>query len=197
LRADLSSSVSGYLSFAEGNRIAWLELARCWTDRTDEEAPMSQDVADKGVKEKARKKGAAKDAPEKAKRKGADENEGLTEKDLKQKAKQEAEAEQFLQDEQEAQKTEGEPDEDLEDRRRRYLLKRFWQTGSQFWRGDARRKAWFLTISLLITIAVQLIIQYELTVWNRTIFDALEKKDGAAGPCQDLVFPLLAAGTAT
>jgi len=155
---------------------------------------MSQNAGKNGAKEKARQKGADdQDAPRKvAKEKGADENDGLTEKDLKEKAKQEAEAEQFAQDEQEAQQTKGEPDEDLEDRRRRYLLKRFWQTGSQFWRGDARRKAWFLTISLLFTIAVQLVIQYELTVWNRTIFDALEKKDSQAVLFQAMIFPVLA-----
>jgi putative ATP-binding cassette transporter len=82
--------------------------------------------------------------------------------------------------------------EEEEDRKRRYLLKRFWRTGSQFWRGQSKRVAWFLTISLLITIAVQLVIQYELTVWNRTTFDALEKKDGAAVLFQAMIFPAIA-----
>src|SRR5262245_65700355 len=161
---------------------------------------MSQDAAKKAPKEKAapEKRAADKDAKTKtAKQKVTDENEGLSEKELKQKTKQEAEDAQHAQDELEAQDSEGEPDEDLEDRRRRYLLKRFWRTGSQFWRGDARRKAWFLTTSLLVTIAVQLVIQYELTVWNRTIFDALEKKDGAAVLFQAMIFPALAVASVT
>src|SRR5262249_11568381 len=83
-------------------------------------------------------------------------------------------------------------DEKNEDRMRRYLLKRFWRSGSQFWRGDARRMAWFLAGSLLVTIAVQLVIQYELTVWNRTVFDALEKKDSAAVLFQAIIFPVVA-----
>src|SRR5215204_4303685 len=83
-------------------------------------------------------------------------------------------------------------DKALEDRKRRYLLKQFWQAGSQFWRGNAKRTAWFLTGSLLVTIAVQLIIQYELTVWNRTIFDALENKNGEAVLFQAMIFPVVA-----
>jgi putative ATP-binding cassette transporter len=83
-------------------------------------------------------------------------------------------------------------DEDGEDRKRRYLLRRFWQAGSQFWRGHARRTAWFLAISLLATIAVQLIIQYQLTVWNRITFDALENRNSEAVLFQALIFPVLA-----
>ncbi|MFL5106122.1 MAG: ABC transporter ATP-binding protein/permease [Xanthobacteraceae bacterium] len=83
-------------------------------------------------------------------------------------------------------------DEALEDRKRRYLLKQFWQVASQFWRGKAKRIAWFLTGSLLVTIAVQLVIQYQLTVWNRTIFDALENKNGDVVLFQAIIFPVIA-----
>src|SRR5262245_33247814 len=88
-------------------------------------------------------------------------------------------------------------EERTEGRMRRYLLRRFWQTGKQFWTGDSRRVAWFLTASLLVTIAVQLIIQYQLTVWNRAIFDALEKKDGATVLFQAMIFPALAVASVT
>lgn len=87
--------------------------------------------------------------------------------------------------------------DDLESRRRRYLLKRFWNTASQFWRGDAKRTAWFLTGSLLVTIAVQLVIQYELTVWNRTVFDALQNKAGDVVLFQAMIFPVLAVASVT
>jgi len=83
-------------------------------------------------------------------------------------------------------------DKALEDRKRRYLLKQFWQVASQFWRGKAKRTAWFLTGSLLVTIAVQLVIQYQLTVWNRTIFDALENKNSDVVLFQAIIFPVIA-----
>src|SRR5262249_54444081 len=37
--------------------------------------------------------------------------------------------------------------------------------------------------------------QYKLNVWNKTIFDALEKKDGATVLAQSLIFIPLAAGS--
>jgi putative ATP-binding cassette transporter len=83
-------------------------------------------------------------------------------------------------------------DDDIEDAKRRYLLKRFWESASGFWRGNARKVSWFLTGGLLATIAVQLIIQYQLTVWNRVIFDALEKKDAEIVLFQAMIFPVLA-----
>jgi vitamin B12/bleomycin/antimicrobial peptide transport system ATP-binding/permease protein len=83
-------------------------------------------------------------------------------------------------------------DDDIEDLKRRYLLKRFWESASGFWRGSARRTAWFLTGSLLATIAVQLIIQYQLTVWNRVIFDGLENRNADVVLFQAVIFPVLA-----
>ena len=90
-----------------------------------------------------------------------------------------------------------EEDEAVEDRRRRYLLKRFWDSASQFWRGDARRTAWLLTGGLLATIVVQVGIQYQLTVWNRTIFDALESRNADVVLFQAMIFPLLAVASVT
>jgi putative ATP-binding cassette transporter len=90
-----------------------------------------------------------------------------------------------------------EEDEAVEDRRRRYLLKRFWDSASQFWRGDARRTAWLLTGGLLATIVVQVGIQYQLTVWNRTIFDGLESRNADVVLFQAMIFPLLAVASVT
>jgi putative ATP-binding cassette transporter len=89
--------------------------------------------------------------------------------------------------------TDDDQDEDIEDTKRRYLLKRFWESASRFWReAGARKVAWFLTGGLLATIAVQLVIQYQLTVWNRVIFDALENKDAETVLFQAMIFPVLA-----
>lgn len=60
---------------------------------------------------------------------------------------------------------------------RRRLFARFWRTASGFWTGQRKREAWFLTLTLLAVILGQLFIQYRLNVWNREVFDALEKRD--------------------
>jgi len=69
---------------------------------------------------------------------------------------------------------------DEEKIRKKYLLQRFWHTAKGFWsrhRGD--RLAWILTISLLLLILVNLAAMYGINIWNRAIFDALEKRQGA------------------
>ena len=67
---------------------------------------------------------------------------------------------------------------DQEKLRKKYLLRRFWHTARGFWsrqRGD--RLAWLLTASLVILILVNLGAMYGINLWNREIFDALEKRD--------------------
>ena len=69
---------------------------------------------------------------------------------------------------------------DQEKLRKKYLLQRFWHTAKGFWsrqRGD--RLAWLLTFSLLVLILVNLAAMYGINLWNRAIFDALEKRDSA------------------
>ncbi|MDB5533441.1 MAG: transporter ATP-binding protein, partial [Hyphomicrobiales bacterium] len=69
---------------------------------------------------------------------------------------------------------------DEEKLRKKYLLQRFWHTAKGFWsrhRGD--RLAWVLTLSLVLLILVNLAAMYGINIWNRAIFDALEKRDGA------------------
>jgi putative ATP-binding cassette transporter len=93
-----------------------------------------------------------------------------------------------------------EQDDDLEsaeEGRRRYLTHRFWQSASQFWRGADRRTAWVLAAALLATIVVQIFIQYQLTAWNRAIFDALESRNAEAVWFQAMIFPLVAVASVT
>lgn len=53
--------------------------------------------------------------------------------------------------------------------------------------------AWMLTIGLIVLIFIQLAFQYRMNVWNRDIFNALERKDGPAVSTQALIFvPLVA-----
>jgi len=77
---------------------------------------------------------------------------------------------------------------------RRRLFARFWRTASGFWTGVRRQEAWFLTVSLFVIILAQLFVQYRLNVWNRQIFDALEKRDVALVGWLALLFLPLALG---
>src|SRR5262245_36832321 len=77
----------------------------------------------------------------------------------------------------------------------RSLTQRFWRTAHGFWTGDQRQVAWILTGSLIALIVLQTFIAYQLNVWNRNLFDAMEKKDGAVVLRQAIVFvPLAVAG---
>ena len=70
----------------------------------------------------------------------------------------------------------------------RPLIRRFWTSASGFWLGDTRRTAWLLTFGLIVLILIQLAFQYRMNIWNRDIFNALEKKDGDAVLTQALIF---------
>ena len=68
-------------------------------------------------------------------------------------------------------------DQDTEDLRRSYLLRRFWHTALRFWTTPGYRTAWLLSTALLVIILLNLAASYAMNLWNRSIFDALEKKD--------------------
>src|SRR5690349_7249472 len=76
------------------------------------------------------------------------------------------------------------------------LVGLFWRTARGFWSApNSRKVAWLMTACLIALVIGQLIFQYQLNVWNRTIFDALEKKDSATVLHQALMFVPLAAGS--
>lgn len=77
------------------------------------------------------------------------------------------------------------------------LVRRFWRTARGFWNSEIRAVAWLLTVALIVLVCAQLFIQYRINVWNREIFDAIERKDGASILTQAIVFlPLAIAGVA-
>jgi putative ATP-binding cassette transporter len=85
-------------------------------------------------------------------------------------------------------------DERAKKLRGRLLLRRFWQSAATFWRGAGSRRAWLLTAAILLTIVLNLAVSYGMNLWNRAIFDALEKHASATVVTLSLVyFPLLAA----
>jgi vitamin B12/bleomycin/antimicrobial peptide transport system ATP-binding/permease protein len=77
--------------------------------------------------------------------------------------------------------------------RRKLLLRRFWQSALGFWRGADGHASWPLTIAILLTILLNLAVSYGINVWNRSIFDGLEKHDASRVLFLSLIyFPLLA-----
>jgi vitamin B12/bleomycin/antimicrobial peptide transport system ATP-binding/permease protein len=70
-------------------------------------------------------------------------------------------------------------DTDVESRKRRYLLKRFWLSARGFWGRAGGRLAWALPCTLIFIIVLNVAVQYGINVWNRAIFDGLEKHDSA------------------
>jgi putative ATP-binding cassette transporter len=85
--------------------------------------------------------------------------------------------------------------EEAEQIRRHYLLKRFWISAKGFWGAAGGRLAWVLTGGLLVLIFLQLSFQYGINLWNRAIFDALEKRDAAVVLHLTAVFFPLAIGS--
>ncbi|UDL87343.1 ABC transporter ATP-binding protein/permease [Mesorhizobium sp. PAMC28654] len=67
--------------------------------------------------------------------------------------------------------------EETEQARKKYLLRRFWISGRGYWGRHGDKLGWPLTIGLLILIGVNVGFQYGINVWNRAIFDAIEKRD--------------------
>ena len=87
--------------------------------------------------------------------------------------------------------------ESLEQVRRRYLLGRFWLSAKGFWGRHGSAWAWPLSFGLLGLIVLNVGVQYGINVWNRYIFDALEKKDAATVFSLIAIFIPLAAGSVT
>jgi putative ATP-binding cassette transporter len=78
--------------------------------------------------------------------------------------------------------------------RRRLLLRRFWRSARGFWGAGGDRLAWLLTGTILLTVLLYLAAAYGMNVWNRAIFDALERRDGGTVLYLSLIYvPLLAA----
>ena len=50
---------------------------------------------------------------------------------------------------------------DTDELRRRYLLRRFWQTAAGFWEKRGHRIAWVLTITLFIIILLNIAASWE------------------------------------
>src|SRR6266404_1261965 len=85
--------------------------------------------------------------------------------------------------------------EEAEQARKDYLLTRFWISARGFWGKDGDRLAWLFSIGLAILIVGNVCFQYGINVWNRAIFDAIEKRDSATVFYLTAVFFPLAIGS--
>ncbi len=85
--------------------------------------------------------------------------------------------------------------EDVEQARKDYLLTRFWISARGFWGKNGDRLAWILSMGLLVLIVANVGFQYGINVWNRAIFDAIEKHDSATVFYLSAVFFPLAIGS--
>ncbi|KRR29410.1 ABC transporter ATP-binding protein/permease [Bradyrhizobium retamae] len=86
--------------------------------------------------------------------------------------------------------------EDAEQARKNYLLTRFWISARGYWGSGGDRLAWLLSIGLLLLIVTNVGFQYGINVWNRAIFDAIERRDAATVYFLTAVFFPLAIGSA-
>src|SRR3984893_9010520 len=85
--------------------------------------------------------------------------------------------------------------EEAEQTRKDYLLTRFWISAKGFWGAGGDRLAWAFSIGLVILIVTNVGFQYGINVWNRAIFDAIEKRDSATVFHLTAVFFPLAIGS--
>ncbi|MGO4354942.1 ABC transporter ATP-binding protein/permease [Rhizobium sp. RAF36] len=67
--------------------------------------------------------------------------------------------------------------EEAEHARKRYLLRRFWISARGYWGRHGDRSSWPCSIGLLAMIILNVGLQYGINLWNRHIFDAIEKRD--------------------
>src|SRR5438128_1675702 len=86
--------------------------------------------------------------------------------------------------------------EEAEEARRDYLLTRFWIGARGYWGRNGDRLAWLFTIGLLLLIIGHVGFQYGINVWNRAIFDAIERRGSATVFSLTAVFFPLAIGSA-
>ncbi|WOH51023.1 ABC transporter ATP-binding protein/permease [Bradyrhizobium sp. sBnM-33] len=85
--------------------------------------------------------------------------------------------------------------EEAEQARKNYLLTRFWISARGYWGRGGDRLAWLFSIGLLLLIVGHVAFQYGINIWNRAIFDAIEKRDSATVYFLSAVFFPLAVGS--
>src|SRR4029450_3446840 len=75
------------------------------------------------------------------------------------------------------------PRADAGELKKRYLLRRFCKSATEFWSKRGERLSWVLSGTLLLIILLNLATSFGMNLWNREIFDALEKRRFCFYPC--------------
>ena len=71
---------------------------------------------------------------------------------------------------------------------KRRLTRRFLACAAGFWHGESAVRAWWLTLSLVAIVVLQLVVQYGMNYWFRDFFDAFGRRDGSAVWTETLIF---------
>jgi putative ATP-binding cassette transporter len=87
--------------------------------------------------------------------------------------------------------------EEAEQARKEYLLTRFWISARGYWGRRGDHLALPFSIGLLVLIVGTVGFQFGINVWNRSIFDAIEKRDSVAVYHLTAIFIPLAIGSVT
>ena len=85
--------------------------------------------------------------------------------------------------------------EEAEHARKRYLLRRFWISARGYWSRHGDSFAWPCTLGLLAMIVLNVGFQYGINLWNRKIFDAIERHDAGTVYYLSAVFLPLVLGS--
>ena len=85
--------------------------------------------------------------------------------------------------------------EEAEHARKRYLLRRFWISARGYWSHHGDSFAWPCTLGLLAMIVLNVGFQYGINLWNRKIFDAIERHDAGTVYYLSAVFLPLVLGS--
>lgn len=85
--------------------------------------------------------------------------------------------------------------EEIERLRKSYLLVRFWISARGYWGANGDRLAWVFTIGLILLIVAYVGMQYSINVWNRALFDGIEKRAAPTVSLLTVVFFPLAIGS--
>lgn len=86
-------------------------------------------------------------------------------------------------------------EKEVEEARRAFLLRRFWQSARGYWGPNGDRFAWFVCIGLLVMIGINVGFQYGINVWNRGLFDAIEQRHASDVYYLASLFPPLVLGS--
>lgn len=79
-----------------------------------------------------------------------------------------------------------------EEKRKKFLIRRFWLGARGFWGKKGDKLAWWLVGGLFAIVVAQVYIQYQINVWNRVLFDGLEQRNAGVVAWQALLFVPLA-----